>query len=802
MRPDFRLKNTMKLILFIYSLLILIVGPAAARADLILARNSSASVVIVTPESATASESRACQELAVYLGRITGGQFKVVKESAFDNGAPAIYVGPTKFAREAGVQFDELSDEEWTIRADDHAVILAGGRPRGTLYAVYHFLEDHLGIRWWNPFEEHVPAQNDLAVPHINRQSKPAFAYRVIHYSFTGAYDWHGGQFSARNRLNSASDEPISQEFGGDLRIGRPKICNTLHYFIDKDKDFQAHPEWFALKDGKRIKESQLCLKNPELRAHFLGKLKDFIKASNEDANARHLVPPVYYAVDQADGNLPWCQCPTCQAVINREQSPAGLMLDFVNKLANDIKNDYPKIRIMTLAYLETEKAPLSIRPADNVVVRLTDTASNMIEPITDRSNTVFRERLEKWSRIAPGLQIWDYGVTYTSIDRNDAIGTYLLPLPSQRAYSHDFQFMQKQGVQGFYIQHEYEIGADMRDMKIWLQARLMEDPSRDPDALIEDFISGYYGPAAGLMREYLARTEESAIKSGSFIDWCATPSQYKYLTPEFLNWAEEQFAKAEATVADNNIYLRRVRHARLSVDGAILGRYPQLMAQLARQKNSEITFNRQDIADRFLATWQEQGKLRQTSAFEKSAGTFIRDALAMKSFPLPDRFASTPLDRIYDFPAFTMKISPGTRPVELVQDSEAATGEVVRVDVARLAQYPNVRTDWYGPPLLVGMFDRSTQKAEERRPIQVKQIKSGYQWYNLGTYEIQPSSQAYFFGGWDVMLPLADVGGGPRRKSRCDIWASIKFDGPSYNARSSHPADCVSIERIIVIAR
>ena len=112
-------------------------------------------MTIVLAKEAIPAERTAADELAGYLGKITGGTFAVVEESAASSG-PCLYVGPTAFARAHGL--DTIwGPERWALRSVGSDLVLVGGRPRGTLYAVYHFLEDELGVRWWNTLEEHVP---------------------------------------------------------------------------------------------------------------------------------------------------------------------------------------------------------------------------------------------------------------------------------------------------------------------------------------------------------------------------------------------------------------------------------------------------------------------------------------------------------------------------------------------------------------------------------------------------------------------------------------------------------------------
>ena len=64
------------------------------------------------------------------------------------------------------------------------------------------------------------------------------------------------------------------------------------------------------------------------------------------------------------------CQCEKCRAIDEAEGTPMGSLLTFVNRIADAIKDDYPHVAVDTLAYRYTRKAPKTIVPADNVIIR------------------------------------------------------------------------------------------------------------------------------------------------------------------------------------------------------------------------------------------------------------------------------------------------------------------------------------------------------------------------------------------------------------------------------------------------
>ena len=124
-------------------------------------------------DNSSAAERFAAQELAEHLSNISGVAIPVLR-SAVAQGTNHIAVGYNA-ALQVGLDparlgCDQLGDENFTAAAGVPAsqpgggaragmVALSGcyGSPRGTLYAVYTFLEQ-LGVRWWAPDETFLPA--------------------------------------------------------------------------------------------------------------------------------------------------------------------------------------------------------------------------------------------------------------------------------------------------------------------------------------------------------------------------------------------------------------------------------------------------------------------------------------------------------------------------------------------------------------------------------------------------------------------------------------------------------------------
>ena len=126
----------------------------------------------------------------------------------------AIVVGPGAAARALfpEVALDKLGSEELVMRVKGGRLLLAGGRPRGTLYAVYRFLQDQCGVRWWAPWATTIPHSPSLRVPALDVRSRPAFEYREPFW-------WAGfdAQWKAHNGANG-ENHPIPEALGGCIK--------------------------------------------------------------------------------------------------------------------------------------------------------------------------------------------------------------------------------------------------------------------------------------------------------------------------------------------------------------------------------------------------------------------------------------------------------------------------------------------------------------------------------------------------------------------------------------------------------
>jgi hypothetical protein len=519
-----------------------------------IAENGVAKAVIVVAPDASEPEQHAAGELANFLSQITGAKFDIVPPPGA--GKARLLVGP-QAAKLAAPDFyaDGLGAEGIIIRSAGDDLILAGGYPRGTLYAVYTFLEEQLGCRWWSSTESTIPKKPTLQVANLNVRYVPVLEYRSPYW-----FDAFDGDWAARNKCNGQAHRLDDKRGGRHIYEG---FVHTFYPLVSPEKYFKDHPEWFSEINGKRTYErAQLCLTNEEMRKELVKNLKERLR-NNPAATIA--------SVSQNDwhGN---CQCSRCAAIEKEEESPAGLMLRFVNAIAEDVEKDFPNVAISTLAYQYTRKPPKLTKPRHNVIVQLCSIECSFSKPLSDERNKAFRDDIVGWSKICDRLYIWDYTTNFRH---------HIMPHPNLQVLGPNVKFFADHNVKGIFEQGAYTTnGAEMAELRAWVLAKLLWNPTLDGQKLIDEFIEGYYGPAAPHIKAYLNVTHDAVEASGDWLG-CFSEHTAKFLSFETLSKGWSHLKAAEAAVQNDPDLLFRVQVAQLPVMYTFMMRWNE-MAQRA----------------------------------------------------------------------------------------------------------------------------------------------------------------------------------------------------------------------------
>ena len=433
---------------------------------------------IVLSPAASPSEKTAAKELQSYIKDISGTTLPLI-----NNGKGSlkhhIFIGfQDHLALKSGVKQPDFKDEGFIYRCIGKDLWIYGGPQRGTLYGVYSFLQKELGCRWFTPSYSFIPKLQKWAFKSsLYHQEKPAIGIRHNQY-----YEAADPKWAVRHFNNAIYQTP---EYGGSERYWN---AHTMGQFMPAKNYYADHPEYFALRNGKRIDNGQLCLSNPHVLRICIEKLRNAMR-QNPDFTI--------YSLSQNDNQL-YCQCEKCQALADHYGGQSGLLLWFVNQAADAVANEFPDKYVGTFAYTYTRQPPIGIKPRQNVVVRLCSIECCFVHSLEDCSednNKHFLADLKTWSTLAPHLYIWDYIVTYSQ---------YLGPLPNFSVIGPNSKTFIRHNAIGIQEEAQYQTPcSEFSELRSYVTAAMLWNPDQDLDSLVNDFIYGYYGKSAKTIREY-----------------------------------------------------------------------------------------------------------------------------------------------------------------------------------------------------------------------------------------------------------------------------------------------------------
>lgn len=495
--------------------------------------------IAVIPE-ATLAEQTAAEELQSYLAQCSGVTLPILSYAEGLAG-PLFVVGGSEEGLEASGHsaVEELKPDQIVLWSVGDRLHLFGARPRGTLYAVYEFLEESVGILWLSAEVTVVPRLSpSWEVPAWNTQYAPPLYMRSVQTAVNG----NDPAFFSHLRHNGFF-QPADDRYGGFRDLSFRLFVHTFEQLLPPKKYFSQHPEWYAYrrepfqKAGRKA-NAQLCLTNGAMRQELV---KNTLASLREDSQVG------FISISQND-NVRFCQCPKCEARMEELGSITDLYLELVNQVAEAVALEFPKVMVETLAYRFTRHPPKSVRPRENVVIRMcTIEAASFQNLTTPGPNSQLYEDMTGWAPWTRQMMVWDY----TTVFRK-----YWQPHPNWETLGPNLRFFRDCGAISVFEQNGSGPGggkaADLPELRNWLLSKLMWNPDRDTWSLIETFIRPYYGPGADFIRKYLRTT--IGLAKGS--DNCYTTTTLGWLPDSVLRelwWEGEslyQDFKEDATYA------------------------------------------------------------------------------------------------------------------------------------------------------------------------------------------------------------------------------------------------------------
>jgi len=496
------------------------------------------------------AEKYAAQEFQHILGQSTGMSLPV--RNSGKEASHHVYIGKSAALAEDNITIDtsKLGEEDFQVIIRDDLLAIVGGRPRGTLYGVYQFLEDELGVRFLTHDHTHIPDATQVQIPCREYTYKPPFGFRWSYYKENSDRP----EFAARLRVNTVTTD---EKLGG--KTSQNLISHSFHLLVPFSKYGKEHPEYYALVEGKRDTNTggagpQLCVTNPDVVKIAAESAIRFI---DENPGIKNV------SVSQADTDR-YCRCDSCQEINQREGTPMGAQLAFVNAVAELVERAHPDVKVGTLAYWYTRKAPKTIRPRHNVQIQLCSIECCTLHPIDDPNcprNKEFCNDMNEWGKICDDIWVWNYNTNFMAYD---------LPFPNLRSIGANVRYFLSNKAKGVFMQANGNgTSGELSDLRNYLIARMLWNPYLDDQATVVEFVRLHYGGAAQPILDYIKMLHDNAEESGVHPNCFPKPEEVG-LRPEIARKALDYFDQA-LKLADDETIRERVEKASICAYRAMI---------------------------------------------------------------------------------------------------------------------------------------------------------------------------------------------------------------------------------------
>jgi hypothetical protein len=518
------------------ALLVCLAARADAR-DVTLAESGQARSVIVAPAGWTndlalppelpapaAALLRARRELlresvkdlALYLGRMSGTEIKIVEGLPDRDRRTPIYIGAAAAAVFGPVGISKAGLYGFRVVTDRRRGIgLYGESEVGTSYAIYELL-DRLGCRWYMPTElgAVVPKLPTLTVAEMDAKLAPATESRGM---------WQGGaDFLRRNRMGTTGNTVWLVLGDGSLD----------RFFTAQDRE--AHPEWRAHQADGKPHPAALRLTHPGVAEHVSSNILAQLETVYEPLRKAGLRPG--YSLTPGDFQMPtedpyerpYDPDPRIWEPAAGRWSVTDRCMVLHNRVAGRVRAKYPDVALGDYIYVNKTMPPARQPVPRDFRAMLAPIDFNRHHPMTwpDHPNEFWLlEIVRGWNQAGARMAFRGYGINLAELSA---------PCPFIAKWGTDIAILLENNLQDWVP--ETMNGWDSMLPGYWLAIRMTFYPQEKPDAILQDLWTKFYGAAAEPMARYWTGIDRAYLEAR---EYAGSPFGYlKIFTPGVMQAA------------------------------------------------------------------------------------------------------------------------------------------------------------------------------------------------------------------------------------------------------------------------
>jgi len=461
----------------------------------------------------------ASRELVRYLERVLGRE-PMVSGSAE---GPAIVL---ELTHDPG-----LGEEGYEVRVDGEAVTIRAQEPVGIVFGSYYFLTRFVGCRFSGlaPDGEYVPRRGRVEVEEGVTRRRPRLWYRGLQFAKTEGLEEYSAELAvkrvdwmAKNGMNFVLYNPKHDPGGGmytdgwffdkvvpEVRKRGLKLDMNHHnllYWLPPERYFGEHPEWYAMRGGRRRARSPqlaICTSNPEAVGTLVRNVLDYLR--------EHPEVRIVGVIPQDGWGM--CECDECRKLdfpdeefrtgrVNfrspegENRSKARRYALLVNEVARAVKEEFPGVYVGMAAYIDIQWPPRGVVLEENVVPWVAiywRCSAHPLGPGSCAVNRLFWSVLEDWKEAHSGrLILYEYYMgmaTYRS-----------LPFPVAEVMVGEWPGLKELGVEGATIQSTGE-SHETYGLNYYTFARIGWEDEVEYGEVLDEYLVGMFGSVAPEVR-------------------------------------------------------------------------------------------------------------------------------------------------------------------------------------------------------------------------------------------------------------------------------------------------------------
>lgn len=508
---------------------------SCAAAEITVVKDGRSDYEIVVSSSASESASEGAQELIRLIKVASGVSIPLVNSGSHNR--KQIVVGDHSLASKAGIDINGLSHDSFIFCVKSDTVYLIGTDDRvglydlrgsrtpssGSYYAVMEFARRFMGVEWYmpGPLGEEIPHLSTISIPSdFYMVGKPRFAIRFLDAVWShdpvSQEQWRKAGWIKGHYFNKPAND-FAVRWGKHLRVGCAYELDVQHawyMFVPADKPNQYspkaygedHPEYFALRDGKRITQfrspefhggCQLCVSNTEVARVYAENVVAYSKRTG--------IKNISLSCNDGGGH---CQCEQCTGWdYEKDQGQPVLtdrLLRFANSVAEQVVKEIPDIRFGLYAYHESRRPPMKTVVHPSIVI--SDVYNDLPYVWCNKDErSLIEQDIRNWRQKSEHVVLTTYYTGY---------GHWSLPWSTTDTLGSLVQILAGlQSSEGIRFTNVHLDVPPMGTMgpDYWIMGQLLWDPNQSLSQLKANYYNGAFGREAGVyIQQYFDKIHQS----------------------------------------------------------------------------------------------------------------------------------------------------------------------------------------------------------------------------------------------------------------------------------------------------